>query len=144
MSLDVGHLASYKNCLDGHVMQTKKNLSPAVKMTRHVKVKNGKMGSQHSGEISWQWKRRHVRKHHFPTGPQSVCCVTKKTVRPLTAGTCPGRYINDPALKSCDLQVFHISAFSDNREFYSVPLSTNQVLKLLIPQSAGLQLNIWW
>ena len=55
---DVGHLASYKNCLDGHVMQAKKNLSPAVKMTRHVKVKNGKMGSQHSGEISWRWKRR--------------------------------------------------------------------------------------
>lgn len=44
--------------------------------------------------------------------------------------------MNDPtALKSCDLQVFHISAFSDNREFYSVPLSTNQVLKVLIPQS---------
>lgn len=74
-------------------------------------------------------------KHHFPTD-WSVCCVTKKTVRPLTAPAHWEGYMNDPtALKSCDLQVFHISAFSDNREFYSVPLSTNQVLKVLIPQS---------
>ena len=46
---------------------------------------------------------------------------------------CEG-YVNYPtALKIHDLQVFHVSEFSDNWKFYLVPLSTNQVLKVLTP-----------
>ena len=67
---------------------------------------------------------QHIRKHHFPT---------EWDTWQLPPVHCEG-YVNYPtALKIHDLQVFHVSEFSDNWKFYLVPLSTNQVLKVLTP-----------